>query len=1570
MYLTKRSLFWKGRATNLLLTKAFLCLVALCFTIQIQAQATCTPSTLVSWDMSACGSSYSSYTEFTATYPTSSCSGVSASTVYRSNPSTYTHSCVLGTGGSGTKAMCVSGANNSTYPSSSATKVKFEVTVNTTTPRQLTALKFYAKSPTVATTLTGSSSNNNYLQKYGIRIYKGSTLVYEASNLSLSTSWQLKTIDLSGDSDFQFSSNATFKFELVAYKPVGNGCSTIVWDLDNITIEGCCSPPPVNCNDITGGAIGPNQTVCTGGDPAVLNSTTAATTSFSGGIKYVWLKYVGASAPASMSSATIISGATSATYDPPAGSVTAKTWFRRCAAPNSASCTTYNGETPWVYVNVTAPPTLVCEAKVNGTWSTLNTCAVTVCVGNSLWLSVNPNLSTVVWTGPNGFNASGNDVSISSSVTTAHAGSYTAVLTENGCSSTATIQVTVNPCTPPVNCGDITGGSIGPNQTICAGGDPAVINSTTAATTSFSGGVKYVWLKYVGSSAPTSTSSATVIPGATSATYDPPAGSVTAKTWFRRCAAPNSTSCTTYNGETSWVYVNVTNPLTLTCKAKVNGTWTILSTCAVTVCVGNSLYLGYLPDEGSVVWTGPNGFSAGSNFVLISNSVTTAHAGSYTAVVTSNGCSSTATIQVTVNTCGTVNCGDITGGSIGPNQTICAGGDPAVINSTTAATTSFSGGVKYQWFKYVGASAPSSMSSATLISGATSATYDPPAGSVTAKTWFRRCAAPNSTTCTTYNGETAWVYVDVTNPPVLTCKAKVNNDSWTNLNTCAVTVCVGNALSLGYLPDVGTVVWTGPGSFSATVNHVLISNSITTAHAGSYTAVVTQNGCSSTATIQVTVNTCEIPVNCGDITGGSIGPNQTICAGGDPSEIGNTSSATTSFSGGVKYQWYQYVGASAPASTSSATLIPGATSDSYDPADGSVTAKTWFRRVAAPNSVECITYNGETAWVYVDVTSNPSTPTVTNSASNVCPATTVNLVALQPASTSTVGGSFEWRTDNSPTAPLVNDPTAVGSGTYYLFEKTSGGCYSTGAVVTVTITTCEVICDNYYNGGSAGYYQSQCGPYTPNAIIETDPPMGGSGPSEYIWQTSADNWLWVTIPGATGVSYQPDVINSSVYYRRGVRRVNCTSWRYTNSVFKEVTGPCGGTNVCDNFTTGGNIGFDESGPSPFDPANIVETTAPTGGSGTYDYLWKESTDGINWTIIPGATGATYDPGVITQTTRYRRGVRRINCTEWFYTNVVIKTVTTTPPPPNCNDITGGSIGYSQTICTNGDPMAFASIAPATTSYTGGVKYVWLRYEGANPPADMSSVTVISGATSDTYDAPAGSVTTKTWFRRCAAPNSPSCTVYYGESAWIFVETTTCGGTCDNVTYTGEIGYYESKCAPYDPAELIELTAPSGGNGALEYIWRSSTDNWSWVTIDGATGPTYDPPVINETTFFIRGVRRAGCTEYLFGNSVLKRNSCSGKTGEGEMEQEAISGLTLMPVPASTNVTVRFNAANQQVCNLQVFDVAGRQVAQQQLNASEGVNEVLFDVSSWSEGYYFLSLSNGELNQRAKFTIIK
>ncbi len=109
-------------------------------------------------------------------------------------------------------------------------------------------------------------------------------------------------------------------------------------------------------------------------------------------------------------------------------------------------------------------------------------------------------------------------------------------------------------------------------------------------------------------------------------------------------------------------------------------------------------------------------------------------------------------------------------------------------------------------------------------------------------------------------------------------------------------------------------------------------------------------------------------------------------------------------------------------------------------------------------------------------------------------------------------------------------------------------------------------------------------------------------------------------------------------------------------------------NADNNITSGGTIGDNEDNCNNFNPALITSLSDPTGGSGTIQYIWERSINaGVTWTVINGATSSTYDPSVISQTTKYRRGARRATCTPYLYSNVVTKT------PGNCPENCGNNL---------------------------------------------------------------------------------------------------------------------------------------------------------------------------------------------------------------------------------------------------------------------------------------------------------
>ena len=98
---------------------------------------------------------------------------------------------------------------------------------------------------------------------------------------------------------------------------------------------------------------------------------------------------------------------------------------------------------------------------------------------------------------------------------------------------------------------------------------------------------------------------------------------------------------------------------------------------------------------------------------------------------------------------------------------------------------------------------------------------------------------------------------------------------------------------------------------------------------------------------------------------------------------------------------------------------------------------------------------------------------------------------------------------------------------------------------------------------------------------------------------------------------------------------------------------------CDDVTNGGTIAGDEQNCDPYDGAIISNQSNASGGSGTLEYQWQQSTTSpfSGYTNISGATADDYDPGLISQTTYFRRAARRSGCTSFqVFSNVVTKTV--------------------------------------------------------------------------------------------------------------------------------------------------------------------------------------------------------------------------------------------------------------------------------------------------------------------------
>jgi len=230
------------------------------------------------------------------------------------------------------------------------------------------------------------------------------------------------------------------------------------------------------------------------------------------------------------------------------------------------------------------------------------------------------------------------------------------------------------------------------------------------------------------------------------------------------------------------------------------------------VCTGTTLSLTGGPAGMTYSWSGPNGFTSTLQSPTVSSSATAAMAGLYTLTVTnSNNCVNTATTNVTI--------------FISPVATAANNG-PVCPGTTLTLTGGPVGMIAYSW------SGPNGYSNATMSPTVSTSATAAMAGVYT-------LTVTNSSACQ----NSASTTVIVRTPPSVTA---ANNGP----------VCAGTALNLTGGPSgMASYSWTGPNSFSSSLQSPQVSASATTAMAGTYSLTVADaNGCRSTANTVVVVN--------------------------------------------------------------------------------------------------------------------------------------------------------------------------------------------------------------------------------------------------------------------------------------------------------------------------------------------------------------------------------------------------------------------------------------------------------------------------------------------------------------------------------------------------------------------------------------------------------------------------------------------------------------------------------------------------------------------------------------------
>jgi gliding motility-associated-like protein len=718
-----------------------------------------------------------------------------------------------------------------------------------------------------------------------------------------------------------------------------------------------------------------------------------------------------------------------------------------------------------------------------------------VCSGNTINLST-PAVAgaTYSWTGPNSFSSSVQNPSITNA-TVAMAGTYSVTVTTTGCTSavgTTAVVVNATPATPAASSNSpvctsntinlstpaVAGATYswtGPNSFASSVQNPSITNATAAMAGTYSvtvttnGCTSAVGtVAVVVNATPATPTASSNTPVCTSNTINLSTPAVAGATYS--WTGPNSFSSSVQNPSITNATVAMAGTYSVTvtttgCTSAVGTTAVVINATPTTpapssnspVCTGNTINLSTAAVAGATYsWTGPNSFSSSVQNPSITTA-TIAMAGTYSITVTTNGCTSAVgTTAVVVNA---------TPATPAPssNSPVCTGN---TINLSTAAVA----GATYSW---TGPSAFASALQNPTRAGATVA-----------------MAGTYSVTVTTNGCPSA----------VGTVAVVINATPATPTASSNTPVCSGNTINLSTPAVAGaTYSWTGPNSFSSSVQNPSITTA-TIAMAGTYSVTVTTTGCTSAA------GTTAVVVNATPATPAA-SSNSPVC-------VSNTINLSTPAVAGATYSW------TGPNSFSSAVQNPSITNATAAMAGTySVTVTTTGCTSAAGTTVVTIT--------------PPPTASAAGTNQTIC-SSTATMAANAPTT-----GTGTWTQISGPVAATITTPgsptttiTGITLAGSYIFQWTISNSPCTASSSQVTI-----IRNAATTTANAGTDQSLCSVTT--TVMAANLAAPGTG-----------TWTQISGPNTAGITLSSSPVTSMTGLIAGTY---VFQWTITNP-------PCAPTN--------------------------------------------------------------------------------------------------------------------------------------------------------------------------------------------------------------------------------------------------------------------------------------------------------------------------------------------------------------------------------------------------------------------------
>jgi hypothetical protein len=547
---------------------------------------------------------------------------------------------------------------------------------------------------------------------------------------------------------------------------------------------------------------------------------------------------------------------------------------------------------------------------------------------------------------------------------------------------------------------------------------------------------------------------------------------------------------------------------------------------------------------------------------------------------------------------------------------------------------------------------------------------------------------------------------------------------------------------------------------------------------------------------------------------------ESICAGGSVTTITGVDA-----SGGneakIEYQWKH---------NDEMDYIPSATEATYTPSGTyvDVGAHTFTRWV---KDIDCQSTFIQSAgsWV-LNVTTGP-TVNIIASSETICSGETPAAMTATPAGGSGNPASYTWQIQNGGGWTEVKTEGSAASSTYqpgvltatsttdYIYQVatsyTVAGCSE--ALATATITVYAPLDPGSITSATYASCYNEAGTVT----VATQA-SGGDSAYSYTWYASTDgsNYTLINDVAATATTYQPPATTTAgtYYYMRHVKDGKCnTAGSYSaGTITREVYADFNpGTIISATYASC----YDEAGTV------TVEANAASGGDSAYSYTWSVSTDGSNYTIIPGATASTYEPPATTTagTYYYMRQVKdgMCNTSGSYSAGTITREVYA--------DFNPGTIISATYVTCNGDAGTVTIEDIPASGGDGAYSYTWYASFGG------SQYAIIPGATATTYEPPATTTAGTYYYMRHVVDGR--CNTAGSYSAGTITREVYADFSPGTISASGQ-----TVCVGVTAAAIISVADASGGDSAHTYQWTVSYNSGSAATITetSATAVTYTP----------------------------------------------------------------------------------------------------------------------------------